>query len=222
MRSRLSVLIWFQNKMFKDDNRTERRKDDDSVTTAAKTLVPIKNEQAITQASKRGTLSETCTETMLYKIVTISLSLLVCVSVWMRARILLFIALYSLLHFYRFVESICKKYFDFVEWCVIFIYKEKIDEPTKPEQIGQDEDAKRKCRKRRTSERKAKHIHSGTGDGQSEDVVAITYKPNADTLSFPPFNIEKILYGSLLSIRINQSIKNAQSTYEPTRTHSRL
>lgn len=67
--------------MFKDDNRTERRKDDDSVTTAAKTLVPIKKEQAITQASfKRGTLSETCTETMLYKIVTISLSLSWCVN----------------------------------------------------------------------------------------------------------------------------------------------
>lgn len=148
-----------------------------------------------------------------------SVPLLVCVSAWMRARILLFIALYSLLHFYRFVESICKKYFDFVEWCVIFIYKEKIDEPTKPEQIGQDEDAKRKCRKRRTSERKAKHIHSGTGDGQSEDVVAITYKPNADTLSFPPFNIEKYfmdLYYRFESI--NQSKTHNQLTNSHTFT----
>lgn len=31
---------------------------------------------------------------------------------------------------------------------------------------------------------KKKKTHSGIGDGQSEDVVAITYKPNADTLSF--------------------------------------
>lgn len=90
--------------MFKDDNRTERRKDDDSVTTAAKTLVPIKNEQAITQASfKRGTLSETCTETMLYKIVTISLSLSWCVCLCECVRA--FSCSSHFIHFFIFIAS---------------------------------------------------------------------------------------------------------------------
>lgn len=101
---------------------------------------------------------------------------------------------------YQCYLTICSETLSFfhIEWCV------------KTEQI--EIWRKKDLENHKKSKKENKKTHE-IGDRQSEDVTAITSKPNEDTLSFSAFQYEHTLW-ILLSTPINQSINQNWRTLQ--------